>query len=442
MNRKIISRHYYAVLVELASPLNVSGGGKLFSAHDIMRNWDGVPFIPGTSLAGAFRNYLMLKTDQPGMMGYANDEKGNMSSLFISDLYFREEPIVSLRDCVALDNTKSVIHKFDMEIVETGVQGILYFNYIVRDPKEAEEFQDLTGMFLQGIQNGEIRFGGKKNRGFGRLNIVSIYKRHFDEKCLSKWMEFEKNEKLLTSYEKEYSFKTWLQSQKKLENRYVKVSVPLRLTGGISIRRYTARPERANYEHITSYNNKKEPVPVIPGSSWAGAIRSDAADILRMAGCAKEQIETLIKDWFGYVEVGKENSSAEGAQSIVVFAESQIEDAASIIMTRNRIDRFDASTEKGALYTEISSFGGHTSLDFWVKKVEKKKYKALLGLLSLVVQDIQKGYLPIGGLVAVGRGIFEADPEQPVIWSEEVEEGSMALYKCITVTGGEKYEMV
>ena len=67
-----------------------------------------------------------------------------MSSLYISDLYFDTRPDhaavrVSVRDGVALTEEKQADNKFDMEIIESGVCGIIYFHYIVRQKRYSND---------------------------------------------------------------------------------------------------------------------------------------------------------------------------------------------------------------------------------------------------------------------------------------------------------------
>ena len=111
-----------------------------------------------------------------------------------------------------------------------------------------------------------------------------------------------------------------------------------------------------------------------------------------------------------------------------MIAEGILKNSVSIPMTRNKINRFSQATIDGALYSEISYFGGTTRLEISVKKDANKSYYALLGALILAIKDIQRGYVSVGGQTAIGRGIFAADQE--VIWSEEIaeEECMTALY--------------
>ena len=118
-------------------------------------------------------------------------------------------------------------------------------------------------------------------------------------------------------------------------------------------------------------------------------------------------------------------------QAQIVVGESVIEGAVRLPMTRNQINRFDASTKDGALYSEIAYFGGKTSLEFLIKKEED--WMAMAGILKLIIRDIQEGYLAVGGETAIGRGIFEPDEERDVIYSEQIADDTCfsALYAAL-----------
>ncbi len=429
MNNPIISRKYYAVKVELLSPLSVSNGQDYYTDADVMKNGKGEVFVPGTSLAGAFRNYLGDDKKQESIYGFSLDEKGRMSSIYISDLYFDTLPEhdhvkVSVRDGVMLTESKQVDNKFDMEIIESGACGTIYFNYVVRKNLYSDDqFEEAVNALIQAIQDGTVRIGANKNRGFGRLKVKAVCQREFSAAEIEDYITFKHNYRDLGLYEN-LSYKKWVEGKRKPEEKYVKISVPLKLKGGISIRKYSSKPGQADFEHITC--NQK---PVIPGSSWNGAVRSSIREILKALDCTR--LDCIIEKWFGKVEIGKRGVHAD--QSMIVFGESIIEQGAALTMTRNKINRFDASTIEGALYSEIAYYGGHTVLEIMVKKDVSRKYLALLGILMLVIEDLQNGYLAVGGQTAVGRGIFEKDCEKEIVYSESVskEECLSELYMLL-----------
>lgn len=442
----IRERIYYAVGLELFSPLCVAGGMDLNTDSDVMRNGRGECLIPGTSVAGAFRQYLDPGREEGGIFGYSKGEEGQMSEVFFSDVYFDEPAEVSRRDGVRLTEERRVEtgKKFDWEIIEPGITATLYISYVRREnsPKGGED--KLIQAFLA-LDGGEIRFGAKKTSGFGRMKIREIRRRAFinekeadpcrDKACkegeeriqsadaslyvpcsqnardhaeartlADEWLEFMENPRDRKHY---VLWEDWRTKESKKSETCI-VRIPLRLTGGISIRRYSTRSGEADYEHLTSRRRADQgagsPVvscAIVPGSSLRGAIRADARRILRELHC--EDAEDCIGYWFGYTDAR--------ARSLItveecVFEEEPGSPMCDLPITRNRISRFDASVLDGALYSEIAHFGGKICLEMRIQK--KEGYRRILKLLWLVAQDIQMGYLPIGGETAIGRGIFEA----------------------------------
>ena len=130
---RIRKKKYYAVSVKLASPLCISSGYDENTDKDVLRNACKEVFLPGSSIAGAWRDYLGQSRNCDGLMGFSEDEKGRMSPVIVQDLYLSENVRISARDGVKLDSSKGVINKFDMEIVETGASGTLFFSYIERE---------------------------------------------------------------------------------------------------------------------------------------------------------------------------------------------------------------------------------------------------------------------------------------------------------------------
>ena len=447
MSNRIVKRIYYAIKIRTESPLNVTGSESVYSDADVICNGNGEYYIPGTSLAGAFRNYLGEAKDQESMMGFCRKEiqadktekdVGKMSTLFISDLYFSTPPVVSLRDGVSLDEGKGVENKFDMQIIETGAKGMVYITGVVRETDRWEP-ESQIGRLVEAMKSGEIRLGKNKNRGFGKIFPETVYKKVFvsgGEKAdsLDAWLSFCEGLSRFRAKEAAESSAAHGESdiddalkglfgepetmqEPSREKKYVHIKVPLRLTGGISIRRYSTVPGKADYEHLTCHN-----LPVIPGSSWNGAIRARALRILRDLGC--KDASEIIKTWFG--TAGKDEDVSW--QSMVVFSESILEGSKTVPMTRNKINRFTSGTVESALYTELSCIGGHTALNILVRKEDG--CEELVSLLLIVLKELSEGRICIGGLGAVGRGIFESDGDI-VVDGADVSACGQAFYRMI-----------
>ena len=405
---RIQERYYIAINLELRSPLSVANGDDRYTDADVVRSADGEVFLPGTSIAGVFRAYMDQKEKSNAIMGFSEEEKGRMSALFIRDAYF-EQPKVSVRDGVRLkDHIVEPGGKFDFEMIETGAKTTLYLEYVKRE-NDAENGLAWIAKMIQGMDCGDIRFGAKKNRGFGSVKVQQVYKAEFSCAQRKEWIAFCSEGEPIQ--QQDYEWNDWKTSVQPQEEKYVTISLPLRLDGGISIRKYSADPSKADFEHITC--NEK---PVIPGSSWNGAIRARINEILEEVGCGGKKRKKLIDFWFGYVEKN------EACQSSIIFGESILEGSTRLVATRNKINRFDASTVEGGLYTEISYFGGTTNLQIKIRK--KDGYEGLFGMILLVLDEIREGHIAIGGQTAVGRGIFKGNGElqiKPDIVSERAD---------------------
>lgn len=389
MSNKVKEKIVFAAQVTVSSPLCVSNGEGEYTDCDVMRDYTGKPFVPGSSLAGAMRGYVSQIKADTELFGIDGKES-RMSPLRVSDLLFTDVK-VGTRDGVKLENKLAVDKsKYDMEVLETA-GGYLFLELTVREHDFAKKGGWLNSLYkvFSAIEVGDICFGGNKTRGFGRIHIEKLFSKVFDASNLEEWLEYKKEIETLTELKKEL----WFQPQK--DELFQVFRVPLKLTGGISIRKYSTKPGEPDYEHIT-YNG----TPIVPGTSWNGAIRQQCQNLLKQMGHKKPA--RAIQDWFGFVE------ESDACQSQVVISESEISGGEALVLTRNKINRFDASTVEEALYTEKSHFEGTTELVIKIRKTAPD-FLAICGLVLLVIKDIENGYLAIGGQTAVGRGIFHGN---------------------------------
>ena len=404
--KAIINRKVLYVQVQLISPLSVSSGENEWTDSDILRDKEGNPFVTGSSLAGAMRAYLGKKKNEDSLMGYSGKDKnqddiGKMSSLFISDLTFDEDPVTGVRDGVALDKNKTAISesKFDIEIIEARAKAHFYMELTVREgDNEAEMNQELANIFT-GINEGEIRIGSKKTRGFGEFKVLSVKNREYGkENYLDYALAYKEN----TWKAEENQLDDWLK-QADWNAQMIHIEVPLRMRGGISIRQYAARKGEPDYIHLTDHG-----IPVIPGSSLAGAIRHRIQDILEELKQNQiklpKNISDIINIAFGYV------NGNEACASNIIIGESEIKGASPLTMVRTGVSRFESAVKSGALYKEKMYVDGELSLEIAVRKSQNPEdSRWVMGLLLLAIKDLQNGLLAVGGQTAIGRGIFTAN---------------------------------
>ena len=398
MSNSVLKKIVYFVRVRLVSPLCISEGDGILTDSDVLRNGEGNPFIPGSSLAGAMRAYLDKEKFQECIFGYEDmsTNKGRMSSLFISDLCFEGGIHTTVRDSVALSNKKTTISgaKFDMEVVDTGAEGSFWMELVIREKDDEIHLLEQLQAVLAGWKEREIRFGSKKSRGYGEVQILSVKEKVFDRTNI---LEYGNAYSDVENGPEGWTDMTF-EGEGETSRKYVTISLPLKLEGGISIRQYAVKKEEPDFVHITA-NGK----PVIPGTSFSGAIRHRLSDILEELGVSNT--EQIVDEIFGYVKKNGKESTAR--VSNVVIGECVLENSQKLTMVRNGISRFESGAKDGALFKELSYVGGYTVLEIKVKKTGN--LDKIIGLLLLVLKDVQNGFLAVGGQTAVGRGLFSAN---------------------------------
>lgn len=400
--KNVLKRQVFYIQIQLESPLNVASGEDEWTDADILRDFEGNPFVSGSSLAGAMRAYVGERENEWNLFGYsADDTNGKMSSLFISDLIFDEEAVMGIRDGVGLNENKvaKAGSKYDMEILETGMKGHFYLELVIREGDDEEAMLRALSSVFAGIQQGEIRLGRKKTRGFGAFKITKLVPKVYDRE---NYLEYAEAYKTSFWENKPDQLENWLHIAN-ASNRMVHIEVPLVMKGGISIRQYAAKKNAPDFVHLTSNG-----IPVIPGSSFAGAIRHRVKQILldlaeegAESPVRKNEVEQIISRMFGNA------SDKEGHASNIIISEARILGARPLTMVRTGISRFESAVRDGALYKERTYVDGHFNLEIAVRKgKEPKDSNWMIGILLLAIKDLENGYLAVGGQTAVGRGIF------------------------------------
>ena len=418
-NHKLIKREVLYIQVQFTSPLSVSSGENEWTDSDVLRDADGNPFVAGSSLAGAIRAYLGMRKNDNCFMGFSRRENngkdhGKMSSLFISDMIFEDESKSGIRDGVALDYNKTAMDgsKFDTEIIEALAKAHFYMELTIREEDNEEQMHHALAQIFYGINQSEIRLGSKKTRGFGEFKVLSV-------KCKS----YGKDNFL--DYADAYIGDNWKDESEYLDQwlayaqvpcNMIHIDIPLRMKGGISIRCYAARKEEPDYVHLTDHG-----VPVIPGSSLAGALRHRTKQILeelKTAGATlPESIDEITDAAFGYV------NETEACSSNIIIGETEIKNARSLTIVRTGVSRFESAVKQGALYKEKTYVDGELKVQIMIRKGNNfADERWILGLLLLAIRDLQNGFLAVGGQTAIGRGIFESNGPVTIDGEEGTEE--------------------
>ena len=468
-----IVKKYYRIEFQLISPLAVGSGENKMTDKDIVRDSSGQPYIPGSTLAGIYRNLFNSETAKEYFGRELTEKEIEQSSIegknmltdsriivYDAHIKFGDEKMnkITKRDMVALDDYKTAVTgaKFDFEILEPGVKFVTYIEQNIELPKKnsedeesAEELKRVENKKIEEDQfvineiadawmKGKIVIGAKTGRGYGRTKGSarrSVMYDLTDHVRMEKWLDFdmyadewEADKTDARCHETSISdLKASGEKNDKMlrmlaEEKTCTIILELRQQGGISIRQYSTETGEADYQQLTSQalpdqaDERKEDVnkgvPVIPGTSWAGAFRAQMGKLdpeFKKEG-------RLAEEFFGKAKNNSKDKSAEGSKTRIGFSESRITKGRWVNYTRNTIDRFTGGTIDGALYSEKTYYNGETELtitcDFSKRgkdAVSRKNRKRFAKAMAAAILDLDGGYMAVGGLTAVGRGLFKVN---------------------------------
>ena len=211
--RRLERRYLFTGDLVLRTALHLGGGDGTLGSTDspVVRRPDGAPFIPGSSLKGAFRSTvekLALTLGLPNMKRDAIDQSAAWikafnqrrrdeewseeqtvqavanewpvtahlfgtpyiaSKLSFSDAYLRDETegVVQRRDGVAIDRDSERAMdrlKYDYEVVPATVR--FNFEMLLENPNDRD--LGLTCLGLSELRSGLFSIGGKRSSGLGR----------------------------------------------------------------------------------------------------------------------------------------------------------------------------------------------------------------------------------------------------------------------------------
>lgn len=197
MARKIASRLKITGSLVALGPLHVGGAnGNADVDLALAESGDGKPYVPGTSLAGPIRAWLLQQVgasagkarrdwqekvdniwgfQKPGERGEEPD--GLASFIFVENglVKLPEGATVETRDGVGIDRVLGAAAegvKYNRAVLPSGSEIALEMTV------ELGERGDTTRSFivaaLQAMQRGEIRFGAAKTRGLGKVTLKDL----------------------------------------------------------------------------------------------------------------------------------------------------------------------------------------------------------------------------------------------------------------------------
>lgn len=354
----------------------------------VLKNHDGKPFIPGTSLCGVLRDWLKNKNKTspeclPEIFGDANDMQ---SSIQFNDIELPNGKIIS-RDGVRLDGLTDVVDgdgKYDYEVIERGAAGNLRILINLRGCHSTENISEVTAQMLRKLQDG-IRLGALTTKGFGLVTVENLDASFYDFRdgeAVAAWLLGNSSTKKIAPSAK---------SNSASEKDFV-VDAEFIFNSSFIIRDYDVTKTDRD-KNISAVMLKSRADFVIPGTSLKGILRHRAEYICNKLGFAKDFLEDLM----GFT----------GKKSRLIVAESYVapKNFAEVEHTRNKIDRFTSGTLQGTLFTTKPAYQKISDaptfkLHFEIHNAEDHE----AGLAIFLLRDLWLGRVAVGGEKSIGRG--------------------------------------
>ena len=464
VHRAIVERVIVRGKLVLQSPAHF-GGAEADALTDmpvLLNEVDGNPLLPGTSIAGALRNYLrefeagdwvsIPRVDKEKnadeqtsevkdernraatlLFGaFRGDDEGEQSLLIVEDAVGSLSEF-ELRDGVSIDastRTAKDDQKFDIQLLGAGTSFPLQFELIIRKGDSRDDLLKALATALKGFEDEAITLGMRKRRGFGKCKVtgweVTSYNLK-DKQGLLDWLVSERSWKKEAPPTRKLIMEALSVSKLHDDARNrATLKATFGIDGTLLIRSgFGDLDARADTVHLHATRKDNDSVAVIPGTSWAGILRHRALKIARTLSDDRQkldkdkkpvfdrngkpvpEVQDFIDSLFGPSEIKEKKTFDEEPDPVkasrISIEESEVKKAESLEITRVAIDRFTGGAYEGALFTEQPLVGTEDSEVELVLTLRNPE-NADVGLLLLLLKDLWTGDLPIGGESGVGRG--------------------------------------
>lgn len=403
------------------------------------------PLLPGTSIAGALRAYVRARefgyravrqddeanSITAALFGTLREQEGTQSPLIVDDA-LGTAPHTVLRDGVRLSpcsRSAADEAKFDTQLWSAGTSFDLRFELILTDLKDDRLLRGLVTA-LEGFSDGAggITLGARKRRGYGSVRVDRWTVTTYDltaPRGLLRWLQADTDEAPAEDSEA-HGPVTRISSSDLArlfpgvhpladQRRRFRLEAELALDGSLLIRSGgPAAHIGADAVHLHSWSPEFGPdgegvqLPVISGTSLAGALRARALKIVNTIVGADAPRHEVIETLFGpHLAEGKTLARASKVRVEERFIDGGRRD---LVQNRIRIDRFTGGVVHGGLFNEQPVFSAGAGQDTSTRtkiclclEVENPE-RHEIGLLLLVLKDLWTGDLPIGGESSIGRG--------------------------------------
>ena len=432
-------RHIARIVIEAETPIAVgSGRSDILTDSPVVRDINGLPFIPGSSLAGVLRHALGIADDEKNIFGHHDDNGGEGSRLSVSDAvmigaegkamdglqpgidrtgaFYKHFVDLPIRQHVRIGDKGSAEDggKFDNEVVLRGTRFVFEME-LVSDTADEPTFSDA----LKQLQGSSFRIGSGTRCGLGKVKVVSMQRRVLNLSIRNDLDAYlRKSSCLADSFDgadEELSVATdsaW--------NKYVLKLKPLDFFSFGSGHGDDDVDDVPVTESVVTW---KDGIPsvetgrtLIPATSVKGALAHRTAyhyNKIRGLFAGNSEAKKGDKNPAVAAIFGKagDGASADGiTRGNILLSDVHASEVKDKVLTHVKIDRFTGGTMRGALFNEkvLYGRGQEYTLEILVAK-DALNGENVREAFEASLHDVCDGLLPLGGGVNRGNGIFTGE---------------------------------
>lgn len=450
------TRAYARITLELTGPCCISTGDDSFDSDlPFVTDANGLPMLPGTSIAGMLRAACLEHLrdfDDREWFGYQERDRGAASRVWVSNAHIHDEKnkpvdgqhrsdfgsfletlaIGEVRDHVRIDHLGVADTenrgKFDQQVLLAGTRFTFDLELVGHDGDE-EELSTMLEALVDVLGLPTVRLGGRVHSGLGGFIVQYIEGRLFNLSVASDYDAYcalpvslatpANLDRLPTpgrsmhgsvgTYTIEITPETFF---------YIGAGEALE-DGPRAPQIATVRGRRVIWSH--GFNTISDPIPYIPATSIKGAIShrfcfhynrltGAFADASPLTGVVGES-NAGVRELFGYCNDEDHNGdSGARASGRVIFEDIWLDSYARKEHTRKlmhtSLDHFTQGVRGNMLFAEeVLAPGDALSLTIHIERPEELS-EATRRALDLSIRDLCTGRLALGGGYGRGHGHF------------------------------------
>ncbi len=403
------TRYVAHITIEAQTPLKVgSNSSDFLQDSPIQKDWNSLPMILGTSIAGVLRKDFH-KNLVDDIFGKENGSRVIISNALLVDengkvceeLLLEKTPFLQLFDTLPIREHTAITDKgvakeyskFDEEILYKGTR-FKFSIELIEDTKK--NFEDILSL----LSSSSFRIGGGSSKGFGKIRVIEIKTQSFESNSYGDYSS-SLNHSLSDSYQ------VVAHNSKKHTIYTLKITPDDFFMFGSGFGDGDA-DQTPLYEKIVDYKKAKlsENMVLIPTSSIKGALAHRTTyhyNLQKKYFIGDEDAKQTIKELFGEAKNSKDD--IDGLKGKIIFSD---------VFQKNKnelktfdhvgIDRFTGGALDGVLFQE-KTIAQKDEFEIEIV-VENGIQECYIKAFETALDDICSGMLALGGTTTKGNGVF------------------------------------